>query len=236
RAELLRRMSKSDQELISELTKQKDELTKMKDELLKQKADLQNTKTTLQSDKKKLDSEYNESTQTQAQLKAQQRKYLEIQEKNKAEIKKIDKMIDDLISQSEDPNAPTSGFKWPVPGKSRISSPFGWRKLNGVDDFHLGIDIPGPTGTDIVAAQSGRVIIVVPASSSYGKYVVIDHGGGYSTLYAHTSATNVSVGQTVIKGQKIADIGNTGNSYGSHLHFEVRINGDRKNPSLYVKP
>lgn len=119
----------------------------------------------------------------------------------------------------------TGNFTWPVPGFTNISC--------GYSSGHKAIDISGGGrtiyGTPIVAADSGKVVTAT-YHYSYGNYVMIDHGGGYSTLYAHASSLAVSVGQTVTKGQTIAYVGSTGNSTGPHLHFEVRVNGVRQNP------
>ncbi|MEG2429690.1 MAG: M23 family metallopeptidase, partial [Oscillospiraceae bacterium] len=125
-------------------------------------------------------------------------------------------------------------FKWPVPSSSRISSPYGYRVILGNSEFHRGIDIPAGTGTPIVAANSGTVVAVT-SSPGRGQYLIINHGGGLATLYQHCSAIYVSSGQTVQKGQKIAAVGNTGFSLGSHLHFEVRENGVCVNPVGYVR-
>ena len=119
----------------------------------------------------------------------------------------------------------TGNFTWPVPGFTNISC--------GYSSGHKAIDISGGGrtiyGTPIVAADSGKVVTAT-YHYSYGNYVMIDHGGGYSTLYAHASSLTVSAGQTVTKGQTIAYVGSTGNSTGPHLHFEVRVNGNRQNP------
>ena len=119
----------------------------------------------------------------------------------------------------------TGNFTWPVPGFTNISC--------GYSSGHKAIDISGGGrtiyGTPIVAADSGKVATAT-YHYSYGNYVMIDHGGGYSTLYAHASSLAVSAGQTVTKGQTIAYVGSTGNSTGPHLHFEVRVNGNRQNP------
>ncbi|MBQ2119019.1 MAG: M23 family metallopeptidase, partial [Clostridia bacterium] len=96
-------------------------------------------------------------------------------------------------------------------------------------DFHHGIDINAGWGTDVHAANAGTVAIA-GWSNSFGNYVVIDHGGGYSTLYAHNSSLCVSAGQTVERGQLISYSGNTGWSFGAHLHFEVRYQGERIDP------
>lgn len=130
-------------------------------------------------------------------------------------------------------NTGNLSFRWPLPGYSMITSGYGPRW----GSFHTGIDISGGGvyGASIVAAESGTVIL---ASShySYGNYVIVDHGGGYTTLYAHMSSIACSVGDYVSKGQTIGYVGSTGNSTGPHLHFEVRTNGSHQNPSGFVSP
>ncbi|NLL02683.1 MAG: peptidoglycan DD-metalloendopeptidase family protein [Clostridiales bacterium] len=129
---------------------------------------------------------------------------------------------------------PTSGkLVWPIIGLYRVNSPYGPR--NG--GFHGGIDLSGPnaSGHIVVAAASGRVT-AAGWGGPYGYRVIVDHGGGMSTLYAHCLAGSVSVGvgQSVSAGQAIARVGSTGNSTGPHLHFEVRIGGNRVNPAPYL--
>lgn len=116
---------------------------------------------------------------------------------------------------------------WPVPGYYGITSYFGGRYLNGRWDNHTGTDIGVPQGVEIHAAQGG-VVTLSRYNSSYGNYCIISHGNGYATLYAHQSQLPlVKVGDTVEKGQVIGYVGNTGNSFGAHLHFELRVNGVR---------
>ena len=99
--------------------------------------------------------------------------------------------------------------------------------------MHNGIDIAAAGGTNILAAESGTVI-VAEYNSGYGNYIIVDHGNGYSTLYAHSSRLIASVGDHVNRGDVIALVGTTGNSTGNHLHFEVRVNGTPTNPLDYL--
>ena len=154
------------------------------------------------------------------------------------EEKKIDAEIEKYLKelQEKENSAYVGGeFIWPVPRSwSRISSPYGWRTLNGKREHHNGIDIPASKGTNIYASNGGKVITAT-WHYSYGNYVIIDHGGGKATLYAHASKLNCKVGDKVKQGDVIAYVGTTGHSTGNHLHFEVRINGAKQNPLNYVK-
>lgn len=128
-------------------------------------------------------------------------------------------------------------FIWPCPASSRITSKFGSRTspTAGASSNHKGIDIGAPTGSDIVAAAAGEVVIST-YSYSAGNYVMINHGGGVYTVYMHASKLLCKVGETVKQGQVIAKVGSTGYSTGPHLHFGVRLNGTYVNPSQYVSP
>lgn len=123
----------------------------------------------------------------------------------------------------------TTDFIWPCNGGKR-SSGFGYRW----GSLHGAVDISAPVGTDIYAAQDG-VVVLAGRHYSYGNYVVIDHGNNIVTLYAHASALVAQTGDYVKTGDVIAKVGNTGTSYGNHLHFEIRINGVRVDPELYIK-
>jgi len=121
----------------------------------------------------------------------------------------------------------SSGLMWPVSGP--VTSGYGWRWGR----LHEGIDIAVPTGTPVVAAASGHVI-VAGWMGGYGNLVVIDHGGGLATAYGHNSSFGVGSGSTVSQGQTIAYAGSTGNSTGPHVHFEVRVNGSPVDPLGYL--
>ncbi len=157
-------------------------------------------------------------------------------EKAKAEENRLDKQLQAYLKslQEKEQTVYVGGeFIWPLPGHNYISSGFGWRTLGGVRDNHRGIDIPAPYGTPIKASNSGTVVTAT-GSGSYGNYVVINHGGGKSTLYAHMSSIAVGVNQKVTQGQVIGYVGSTGYSTGNHLHIEVRIDGVCKNPLSYL--
>lgn len=135
------------------------------------------------------------------------------------------------------PNVPGArsnigNFIWPARG--RITSPYGIRVISGRKDFHAGIDIGGPTGTNIVAAESGRVSYA-GNMRGFGNVIILSHDGGYSTVYAHNSVNLVKKGWYVNRGSVIAKMGRTGNATGPHLHFEIRLSGKPVNPLPYLK-
>ncbi len=126
---------------------------------------------------------------------------------------------------------------WPLPGYyvGQGDSGYGSRisPITGKQEVHRGIDVPAPRGTKVLAAESGTVI-TAKYLNSYGYAVIIDHGNGLSTVYAHNSKLLVTEGQTVSRGQAISQVGSTGDSTGNHLHFEVRVNGNYTNPFPYL--
>lgn len=119
------------------------------------------------------------------------------------------------------------GYAWPIRGP--ITSGYGPRW----GGYHTGIDIDCETGDPVGASKAGRVI-AAEWGGGYGNMVIIDHGGGYSTVYAHLSGFGVGRGHSVQQHQRVGSCGSTGNSTGDHLHFEVRVNGQHRNPTAYL--
>ncbi|MGN1097602.1 MAG: M23 family metallopeptidase, partial [Clostridia bacterium] len=161
---------------------------------------------------------------------AAEKKYEEEERKAQEEIRQANRNV--VVNSTYNGGK----FAWPVPSSSRITDDFGNRihPLTKKPNFHRGIDIGASYGASIVAAEAGTVT-VAKYNGSYGKYIVINHGNGYTTLYAHNSQLLVSVGQQVSRGQEIAKAGSTGNSTGPHCHFEVNYNGTLQNPLNYLK-
>ncbi len=170
------------------------------------------------------------------ELQSQKELYEQALDELEAESQRLESVIRNLQSRNSPDDIPkaTGGFMWPVRG--RITSPFVGSRVHPVTGKvrkHSGIDIGLPQGSPVVAAQSGKVIHS-GWINGYGYTVIIDHGGGISTLYGHNSALTVRAGQSVRRGEQIARVGSTGISTGPHVHFEVRQNGVAVNPMNWL--
>lgn len=165
-------------------------------------------------------------------------------EKYKAIYESAEKAEQELINQnksalsySANPVNYTGGkFLWPVPSSSRITSQYGYRihPVYKTRKFHSGIDISAGYGVNILASADGTVTLATD-NGGYGKCIIINHGSGLTTLYAHNSVLLVSKGEKVTRGQIISRAGSTGVSTGPHLHYEVRVNGSTTDPVPYLK-
>ena len=144
-------------------------------------------------------------------------KYASVQPSTKKTVNNTSRKVDIGISLVR----PVSGT---------ITSRFGYRRSG----MHTGLDIAAPTGTNIKAVADGTVTFSGRSSTGYGKYIIISHGNGVQTYYAHCSALYVQTGARVKQGQVIAAVGSTGNSTGPHLHLEIRVNGACQNPQNYL--
>lgn len=133
--------------------------------------------------------------------------------------------------------APTLNFSHCVPLEGEMTSPFGWREhpVTGAESFHYGVDIAAEDGTAIACFADGTVG-AVGESTTLGKYLTVNHADGVSTLYAHCSAVSVTSGASVVQGQKIAEVGHSGNATGPHLHFEVHDGEAYLDPAEYLVP
>ena len=161
--------------------------------------------------------------------------YLEVLAQEEALESDIQSMIAEMERQEAANSITSTGtYIWPLPGYSPGSA-YGWRMHPIYHEmrFHAGEDIGAPSGTPILAADSGMATVIADNGNGYGNYIMINHGGGRVTLYAHMSAFAISNGATVSQGQVIGYVGSTGNSTGPHLHFEVRVNGATTDPKQY---
>lgn len=179
----------------------------------------------------------NELDQYTADIKAQEEQMKRIEAEMKRREEEARKKAEEAGKTYTVSNLGNISFKWPCPSSSRITSNFGDREspTEGASANHKGMDIGAGTGADIIAAAAGQVVIST-YSYSAGNYIMIDHGGGVSTVYMHCSQLLVSEGANVTQGQVIAKVGSTGYSTGPHLHFGIRSGGNYVDPRNYVSP
>ena len=219
----------NDKQVMEELGKQHQVLDEKKQYLLGLKAELQAKQSEEAQKKAALNQSKSEVADKKAEVAKDNKALEEMEQAMVAEANRLKAEI--LAAQSKGTTYTGGSMAWPAPGVTKITSPFGYRihPILKVKKLHTGVDIGCPSGTTIVAANSGTVI-KAGWNNSYGNMIMIDHGGGIVTLYAHNSSLLVSNGAKVTRGQAIAKSGSTGNSTGPHLHFEVRVNGDYKDP------
>lgn len=234
RLEIVTQIAEYDSNLTAKLKEEKQKIQDKKDELEALKQEQVDSKTSLETKKSDLDYKM---AQRDAMIKEinSSKSTLEAQLKEiEAEEAKVRAQIARLASGGK--TTYTGGaMLWPTPSCRIITSYYGWRlhPVLGYEKLHTGMDIGAGYGATIIAAESGTVITAT-YNSAYGNYVVIDHGGGVCTLYAHQSSMAVSVGQYVLAGDTIGYVGSTGYSTGPHLHFEVIINGATVDPLGYI--
>ena len=229
------------------------ELTQIDEDLL---TDLETKKKTIDLSKQKLENEKEElativenQTRTTRTLQNTKKMRESFIAKLSDEEKDLQSKIDEINAQYEEVNKQILALAqdgidtayiggelaWPVPGYTRITSKYAMRvhPITGQYKLHTGVDIGAPEGANFVAANDG-IVTKAGLNAAYGNMVIIDHGGGVSTLYAHGSEILVEVGQTVKRGDAILKVGSTGYSTGPHAHFEVRINGVPTDPLPYI--
>jgi murein DD-endopeptidase MepM/ murein hydrolase activator NlpD len=231
RFDMLKEIIAQDVALMESIEVKRAEIEAQKQVLEKKRAELFALQGSVRTKKQTIESRSQERGQVLALIKNDKKAC----EKALAELERTSRELELAIRRLQSPDDPTSlvrgkgAMAWPTDGP--ITSYFGYRlhPTAGVRKLHTGLDIGAPHGQAVVAAADGKVIMS-DWYGGYGQAVVIDHGGGISTLYGHNSALLVSVGQTVLRGETIAKIGSTGVSTGPHCHFEVRVNGIPEDP------
>ena len=223
-------------DLLDEMEEQKDEIDKEKknlDETQQQlatiKANQTKTAKVLENTKSVRQNFINKLTDEEKNIQTQ------IDEYNR-QFEEINNEILALALEGLDTQYIGGVFAWPVPGYTRITSKYGMRThpITGVYKLHTGVDIGAPMGASFVAANDG-IVVKAGYNGAYGNMVIIDHGGGVQTLYAHGSEIMVKVGDVVKKGETVVlKVGSTGYSTGAHAHFEVRLNGVVTDPMPYI--
>ena len=238
RSEMIKSVSQQDSATLDSLMKKMEEIEAQKQKLEEKRNQLNADKKSLESDKAALQKNINDISSTKADLdseaaecNAQMRKLSkqssEYQEAIETDQKQLQQVQNDIRAAIAAAGSHGSGS---ISG----SHGSGNGRLRSSGRYHGGIDFPVSTGSNVYAAASGTVILVKYLNYSYGRYLIIDHGDGLSTLYAHNSQILVSVGDKVSAGQVVAKSGSTGNSTGPHCHFEVRVNGSQVNPLNYL--
>lgn len=237
KVEIIENVMTHDQSLMDKLKETRAQVQEKKKEIEASRAEQAAAKAKLVSSQDALEVKSGEIGDVIDEISDEQAKYQKefneaerAMQSAKAELKK-------LLNSSKSSQTKYVGgtFMWPTPSCTIITSAYGMRydPITRVRSKHTGVDIGARHGSNIVAANSGTVVTSGWSSKGYGNYVVINHGGGMSTLYAHMSKRLVSKGQTVSKGDVIGLVGSTGYSTGPHLHFEILKNGDDTNPMNY---
>ena len=232
----LTNISQADTSLLEKLNKEKKEIEEAEAEIEEKLAALEESKELQQSKQSQyanlLQKVNQQLSETQANEAAAQVAYEEAKKKRDDAATELEK---EFAASGNLDSFVGGSWKWPVPTNRYVSSHYGYRNIFGYKEFHTGIDIPAPRNTNIIASNSGFVTTATYSNSGYGNRVIIDHGGGYKTLYAHCNSLNVKVGDFVAQGDVIAFVGTTGLSTGNHLHFEIRKDGSTVDPYPYIK-
>ena len=233
---LLSELTEYDNELLNIVEEEKDNMKKQKDLLeTKENALAQKKQNQIKTEKILENSKIMRENYI-AKLTEEEKKLQSEIDECYNQINLIEQEIRELYKiESFGPDYIGGTMIWPVPDHYTITSKFGMRDhpITGVYKLHTGTDIGAPTGTSFVAAAYG-VVVKAEYNTAYGNMVIIDHGGGVQTLYAHGSEIVVSLGQILNAGDQVLKVGSTGYSTGPHAHFEVRINGEPQDPMNYI--
>lgn len=226
RLEVVSKLIKNNNAIVDEVRNLEKNLVEKNEKLEKQIEEIESQKLLVEKEKKRFEDLVKEKDSEVSKL-------LELRGKLETEIQVIQA---ELAASATGGDYKGGKMAWPVIGYYTISSFFGNRidPISGVASYHKGMDIPAPEGTPVIAANSG-IVLRSEYNPSYGNLVVIDHGGGILTYYAHNSKLIAKVGQNVVKGETISEVGTTGYSTGNHLHFEVQVNGTFVDPLDYLR-
>lgn len=232
---LISEISKADEELLQTVEDEKIYNKKLKESLETKKAILTASRETREKNAILLTNMSVIKNNKMEQLSAEEIAIQQAIEEYQNQIAEIEKEIRVLAIANISEKYVGGTMAWPTPGYTRINSPFGMRThpITGVYKLHTGVDIGAPYGSNFIAVNDG-LVTYAGYNTAYGNMVIIDHGGGITTLYAHGSEILVNVGDTVYQGTPVLKVGSTGYSTGAHAHFEVRINGDYVQPLDYI--
>lgn len=233
---LITELANYDTELLEEMKEQKDKIETAKNKLDKAQEQYATIKQNQTKTAKILENTKSVRENYIAKLSDQERDVQAKIDEYNAQFDAINKEIVALALEGIDTQYIGGELAWPIPGYTRITSKYGMRThpITGVYKLHTGVDVSAPMGANFVAANDG-IVVKAEFNSAYGNMVIIDHGGGVSTLYAHGSEIMVQVGDVVKRGETVVlKVGSTGYSTGPHAHFEVRLNGVVTDPLPYI--
>ena len=232
--EMMKRITESDSDLIESLEKQHAAVTEKKDELVALKTELETKQAELDAKKSSLD---NDLAAVASLKKKIEKNNAVLEAQIDAMNAEADALKADILKLQSGGDYTGGVMGWPSRNSNRITDVFGMRlhPILGYWKMHTGIDIGARKETDILCAADGTVIRTA-SSDGYGNYVMVDHGGGIVTLYAHSCKILCKVGDKVKRGDVLALVGSTGRSTGPHIHFEVRKNGAYQDPLNWVTP
>jgi murein DD-endopeptidase MepM/ murein hydrolase activator NlpD len=226
-----------DRELMARLKAEREAIEEAKEELETSKSDQEATKANLEAQIADLKARYEEQNIHIKELEKAEEECTEEYEAMLKEMERVNQEVKKMAAELAKQSKYVGGeYLWPTPGYYTITSHYGnrYHPITKKYSLHTGVDIGAPSGAKVLAANAGTVIIS-GWNSAYGNYIVINHGGGQTTLYGHLSKRYVEKGATVKRGDTIGLVGSTGWSTGPHLHFEISINGNPKNPMNYFK-
>lgn len=232
---LISEISKADEELLQTVDAEKKYNKKLKETLETKKAILTASRETREKNAISLTNMSVIKNNKIAQLSEEELELQQAIEEYQNQITEIEKEIRVLAIANVSEKYVGGVMAWPTPGYTRINSPFGMRThpITGIYKLHTGVDIGAPYGSNFIAANDG-LVTYAGYNRAYGNMVIIDHGGGITTLYAHGSEILVNVGDIVYQGNPVLKVGSTGYSTGPHAHFEVRVNGNYVQPLDYI--
>lgn len=232
---LITEIATYDTELLDDMKEKKDDIDLKKEKLEKNRKELSTIKQTQMKTSIILQNTKTLRENYISKLSDQEKDLQQKIEEYTARYAEINAQILQLAMEGIDTQYIGGELAWPVPGYTKITSKYGMRyhPILHINKLHTGVDISAPMGANFIAANDG-IVTKAGLNTAYGNMVIIDHGGGISTLYAHGSEILVQVGQTVKRGEPVLKVGSTGYSTGAHAHFEVRLNGVVTDPMPYI--
>ncbi len=248
---MIEELADADKTMMDSIQAQQTKIEQTKKELESQKKEVTTSRNAVEAKNQSLNNAKSAKQSKVNSLSAKEKKLQSQIAEYESDLKSVEKQIREYeerqrqLSSSQKSNSGGSSstpkytggkLGWPVQGYYNITSPYGYRihPIYGTYKLHTGIDVGAPKNARFVAAEDG-VVISASYSGGYGNRVIVSHGNGLTTLYAHGTSILVNAGQTVKKGQAVLTVGSTGLSTGNHAHFEVRVNGDYVNPMNYLQ-